>query len=65
MGTNDFNSDLGLLSPTTSVGPADGHSAPPESEARKRRRAHLESQPAIDDLAPEPGDIRHEFDDLA
>ena len=69
MGSGDFSTDLnlGMLSPTPAVRPAEGHSPPQDAEAKARRRLRAEAdqdgtepEAAADDSA-DP----HQLDRLA
>jgi hypothetical protein len=69
MGPSDLTTDLGVLTPTTSVGPADGQSPRQETDGKKRHRARPQEEKReseTDDLTLEPGGgPPHQLDDLA
>jgi hypothetical protein len=68
MGSGDFSSDLslGVLTPTPSVRPTEGHSPRQDAEAKARRRPRPEPENPDGDTSADAGDaVTHQIDRLA
>jgi hypothetical protein len=68
MGSGDLSTDLslGVLTPTPSVRPAQGHSPSQDAEGKARRRPRPEPENSENEASPEGGDSApHQLDHLA